>query len=173
MIHLWGIFDVFNASALHEAFEGEFDRLHVQQMCRHAVDSSCVDQLQMGDLWKKCALYSHGNYTLTPDFAAFTVPHAVWPAESQEDKDAAFGEFLACTARQKRTTMITLINSVLTMPARPDITRKLVQRMRACTEWAMQKYVYSFCQLALFTAITFSRTRHHVFLLSLRKRGIM
>ena len=51
---------------------------------------SCTDQLQMKDL--RHALYSHGNYTLTPDFAAFTVPHAVWQVKSQEDKDAAFGE---------------------------------------------------------------------------------
>ena len=49
---------------------------------------SCTDQLQMKDL--RHALYSHGNYTLTPDFAAFTVPHAVWQVKSQEDKDAAF-----------------------------------------------------------------------------------
>ena len=34
-----------------------------------------IDQLQMKDLRRE--LYSHGNYTLAHDFAAFTVPHAV------------------------------------------------------------------------------------------------
>jgi len=35
--------------------------------------------------------------TETPDFAVFTVLHAVWQAKSQEDKNAAFREFLAHT----------------------------------------------------------------------------
>jgi len=38
----------------------------------------------------------------------------VWQAESQEDKDAAFGEFLAHTVRQKRIATVTSSNGVLT-----------------------------------------------------------
>ena len=55
------------------------------------VDLSCVDQLQMKDLC--CVVISYRNYTLAPDLAVFTVPHAVWQVKSQEDKDAAFGEY--------------------------------------------------------------------------------
>ena len=43
-----------------------------------------VVQLQIKDLQR--ALYSHGNSTLAPEFAAFTVPHAVWQSKSQEEK---------------------------------------------------------------------------------------
>ena len=68
--------------------------------------------------------YSHGNYTLAPDFAAFIVPQPVWQAKSQEDKDAAFGEFLAHTVRRKRTATVTSSNGVLTVAARPNIARK-------------------------------------------------
>ena len=52
--------------------------------------------------------YSHGNYTLAHDFAAFTVTHAVWQAKGQEDKDAAFGNFVAYTVRRKWTVTVTL-----------------------------------------------------------------
>ena len=58
--------------------------------------------------------HSHGNYTLVPDFAAFTVPHAVWQAKSQEDKDAAFDEFLEHAVTRKRTATVMSSNSVLT-----------------------------------------------------------
>ena len=68
--------------------------------------------------------YCHRNCTLAPDFAEFTAPHAVWQAESQEDKDAAFGEFLAHTVRRKRIATVTSSNGVLTLPARLDIARK-------------------------------------------------
>lgn len=59
-------------------------------------------------------LYSHGNYTLAHDFTAFSVMHAVCQAKGREDKNAAFGEFLAHTVRQKRTATVTLSNGVLT-----------------------------------------------------------
>jgi len=81
----------------------------------------------MKDLRKR-ALYSHGNYTLAPDYAAFTVPHAVWQAKSQEDKDAAFCKFRAHKVQQKRTATETSSTGVLTVPARPNIARKPQQR---------------------------------------------
>ena len=57
----------------------------------------------MKDLRCVLMLFNHRNYTLAPDFTAFTVPHAVWQVKSQQDKDVAFGKFLAHTVRQKRT----------------------------------------------------------------------
>jgi len=48
-------FDNFNASALHQAFEREFDQIHVQQVWRHAV----ADERPA----KKRALYSQCHET--------------------------------------------------------------------------------------------------------------
>ena len=121
-------------ASLRQAFEPEFDWLHEQQMRRYAVDLSCIDQLQMKDL-RKCALYSHGSYALAPVFAAFTVPHAVW----QEVKDSAFGEFLVHQQSSRNEQWITSSNSVLTMPARPNIARKPVQRKPTCAVRARQQ----------------------------------
>jgi len=73
-------------------------------------------------------LYSQGNYTLAPNFAAFTVLHDIWQAKSQEDNDAAFCKFLAHMVRQKRTATVTSSTGVLTVPARPNIARKPQQR---------------------------------------------
>ena len=69
-------------------------------------------------------LYSHVNYTLAPDFESFTVPHTVWQSRTEGEKDTAFSEFLAYTVKTKRTTTVTSTNSVLTMPARPNIAAK-------------------------------------------------
>ena len=73
--------------------------------------------------------------------AAFTAPH-VWQAmyKEEEDKDAAFCEFLAHTVRQKRTATVTSSNSVVTVPVRPNIARKPGQRKRA--EWAGQQLLH-------------------------------
>jgi len=104
-------------------------------------------------------MYSHGNYTLAPGFAAFTVPHAVWQVKSQEDKDTAFGEFLAHTVRRKRTAMVTLSNSVLTVPARPNIARKKPGRRKHARAERVSQAEVTTISLALFRATTFSRTR--------------
>jgi len=139
VIHWCGFWRLhrLDISALHQAYEWEFD------------------QLQMKDL--RHALYSHGDYTLTPDFAAFTVPHAVWQVKSQQDKDAAFCEFLAHTVRQKWTATVTTSNGVLTVPARLNIDTNPYQRKHGTSLAATTLPFPS--QLALFGAITFSRTR--------------
>jgi len=58
--------------------------------------------MQMKDL--RPALYSHGNYILTPEFSTFTTAHAVWQSKSEE-KDEVLREFLAYTLKTKRTTV--------------------------------------------------------------------
>jgi len=58
------------------------------------------------------------------DFESFIVLHAVWQEKGREDRDAAFGEFLAHTVRWKQTVTVTSSNGVLTVPARPNIARK-------------------------------------------------
>jgi len=56
---------------------------------------------------------------------------AVWQVKSQEDKDAAFGKFLAHTVQQKGTAIVTSSNGMLTVPVRLNIATKPGQRTRA------------------------------------------
>ena len=95
-----------------------------------------VVQMQMKDL--RHVLYSHGNYTLAPDFEPFTVPHTVWQSRTEGEKDRAFSdsEFLAYTAKTKQKTTVTSTNGVFTVPARPNIAAKPRQRKQACAERA-------------------------------------
>jgi len=114
---------------------------------------------------KRCTVKETTHALLTSQCSlSFTVPHAVWQAKNQ-DKDAAYGKFLAHTVRRKRTATVTSSNGVLTVPVRPNIPEtQAKESVHALSEPGSNNYTISSSR-ALFRATTFSRTRHHVFLL--------